>query len=351
MSWQGRSVVVTGGTGFIGGALAARLVELGAQVIVPTRDKRRIGRGSGAIRYIAARDMAAALPGVSALFNLAYDFRRSAEENIALYAKTADACAAAKVPMLVQASSIAVYDDWPLGDVTEASPCDAPGHDYKVAKRAIERDIEARVSAGQFDAVILQPTIVYGPGSPQWADALAEKMAGGTLILPDRDDGLCNGLYIDDLVSAFIAAAELKRGGAKRFIVSGPDAFPWNRLLGAYAEACGASVRHEPTAPYMPRPAAKPSALSVLVKRASAIAASLIGTARLERLRGWAMARKPGPRIWRPAAENPKLFLGTGVAHSDTMRARLFVPQVGAEDGIARTAAYIRAKYFQHPSP
>jgi len=344
MSWQGRSVCITGGTGFIGGALARRLAELGAQVIIPTRDKSRIG-GNGPIRYIAARDMAASLPGVSALFNLAYDFRRSAPENISLYAKTADACAAARVPMLVQASSIAVYDDWPLADVTEASPCDAPGHDYKLAKRAIERDIERRVAKGQFDAVILQPTIVYGPGSPQWADALAEKMAGGALILPDADQGLCNGLYIDDLVSAFIAAAELERGCAERFIVSGPEAFPWNRLFAAYAEACGATVRHERIAPFVPRPAAPPSVLSALVKRASALAASVIGTARLETLRAWAMARTHGPRIWNPAAENPKLFLGTGVAHIDKMRVHLCAPQVGAEEGIQHTRNYIRAKY------
>lgn len=350
MSWQGRSVVVTGGTGFIGGALANRLAELGAQVIVPTRDRRRIG-GDKPIRYIAARDMAGALPGVSALFNLAYDFRRSAQENIALYAATADACAAAKVPMLVQASSIAVYDGWPLEDVSEASPCDAPGHEYKNAKRAIERDIEARVAQGQFDAVILQPTIVYGPGSPQWADALAEKMAGGALVLPDTDDGQCNGLYIDDLVSAFIAAAERTSGGAERFIVSGPEAFPWNRMLSAYAEACGAEVRHEPTAPYVPSAPKPPSALSKLLQRTSALVASLIGTARLEKLRGWAMTRKPGPRVWRPAAENPKLFLGTGVARTDTMRARLYVPQVSAEEGLARTCAALRAKYFKHPSP
>lgn len=350
MSWQGRSVVVTGGTGFIGGALSNQLAELGAQVIVPTRDKSRIG-DVGPIRYIAARDLAGVLPGTSALFNLAYDFRRSAADNIALYATTADACATAKVSMLVQASSIAVYDDWPLGDVTEASPCDAPGHDYKLAKRAIERDIERRVGEGQFDAVILQPTIVYGPGSPQWAEALAEKMAGGTLVLPDRDDGLCNGLYIDDLVNAFVAAGERTSGGAERFIISGPEVFPWNRMLSAYAEACGAEVRREAVAPYAPSAPKPPSALSMLVQRTSALAASLIGTARLERLRAWVMARKPGPRIWRPAAENPKLFLGTGVARTDTMRARLYVPQVSAEEGLARTCTALRAKYFKHPSP
>jgi nucleoside-diphosphate-sugar epimerase len=346
MNWQGRAALVTGGTGFIGGALVARLAELGAQVIVPTRNRARIGKsGHPHVRHIHSADMVAALAEVSAVFNLAYDFRRSAEENMALYAKTADACAAAKVPMLVQASSIAVYDDWPVRDVTEASPCDGPGHDYKIAKRAIERDIAARVSAGQFDAVILQPTIVYGPGSAQWVDALVEKMAGGSVILPENGDGLCNGLYIDDLVNAFIAAAGLERGNAERFIVSGPQPFLWNTLFTSYAEACGAEILYEKVVPYVPSAPRPSSRLSALVRYASATAAGLIGTARLEALRARLMALKPGPRIFMPASDNPRLYLSRGIASTEKMRAQLHQPQIGAEEGLRRTQAYIRAKY------
>lgn len=346
LPWQGRTALVTGGTGFIGGALVARLAELGGKVIVPTRDRARIGKSDHLhIRYIPGMDMAQSLDGVSAVFNLAYDFRRSAKENIALYEKIADACAAAKVPMLVQASSIAVYDDWPMKDVTEASPCDGPGHDYKIAKRTMERDIAARVRAGQFDAVILQPTIVYGPGSPQWVDALVEKMVGGTVILPENGDGLCNGLYIDDLVNAFIMAAGLERGGAERFIVSGPQPFLWNALVAAYAEACGARVGYEKVAPYVPIAPTPPSKLSALVKYASATAAGLIGTARLEKIRARVVALQPGPRMFMPAVENPRLYLSRGVAGIEKMRERLYTPGIGAEEGLGRTQAYIRAKY------
>lgn len=346
LPWQGRTALVTGGTGFIGGALVARLAELGAQVIVPTRDRSRIGKSSHPhIRFIASADMPQSLAGVSAVFNLAYDFRRSARDNIALYTKTTDACAAAKVPMLVQASSIAVYDDWPVKDVTEASPCDGPGHDYKIAKRAMERDIAARVAAGQFDAVILQPTIVYGPGSPQWVDALVEKMAGGVAILPENGDGLCNGLYIDDLVNAFILAAGLERGNAERYIVSGPQPFLWNALFAAYAEACGARIGYEKVAPYEPSAPRPPSRLSALVKYASATAAGLIGTARLEKLRAQVTALKPGPRVFMPAAENPRLYLSRGVASIEKIREHLYTPGIGAEEGLGRCQAYIRAKY------
>lgn len=346
LPWAGRTALVTGGTGFIGGALVTRLAELGAKVIVPTRDRTLIGKsGHLHVRYVSSADMAQSLAGVSAVFNLAYDFRRSAKDNIALYTKVADACAAAKVPMLVQASSIAVYDDWPVKDVTEASPCDGPGHDYKIAKRAVELDIEARVAAGQFDAVILQPTIVYGPGSSQWVDALVEKMAGGVAVLPENGDGLCNGLYIDDLVNAFIMAANLERGNAERFIISGPQPFLWNALFAAYAEACGARLGYEKVAPYVPSAPAPPSKLSALVKYASATAAGVIGTARLEKIRTRVMAMKPGDRVFMPAADNPRLYLSRGVASIEKMREHLYTPGVGAEEGLGRTQAYIREKY------
>ena len=356
--WNGRRVVVTGGTGFIGGALVQRLVELGAHVLVPTRDKSRIGSGGERIDYVRAdignpRDAHALVSGADILFNLAYDFRRTADENIMLYTVLADACAAQGVARLVQTSSIAVYDDWPLKDVDENSPCDMPRHAYKAAKRAIEKDIAARVSAGQFDAVILQPTIVYGPASPQWTDILVERMHGGAVILPREGLGLCNGLYIDDLVDAFIAAGEMEQGGAERFIVSGPEPFEWSTLFAAYAEACGAQVVYEDMPPYVPPSANNasppPGGLSALVQRLSASLAAHIGTARLERLRKRVMKLKPGSAPYSPSMQDPRLYHGRGVASIAKASAQLCAPKIGPQEGLARTADYIRQVYPPKP--
>lgn len=355
LPWQGRTAFVTGGTGFIGNALAHRLAELGASVIVPTRDRLRIARNDHPhIRYILAPSgdgmkMAELMAGVSTVFNLAYDFRRSAKDNIALYEIIADACASARVQMLVQASSVAVYDGWPAENIDELSPCDGSGHEYKIGKRAIERDIVRRVEAGAFDAVILQPTIVYGPGSPQWVDALVERMAGGALILAENDDGLCNGVFIDDVVEAFVAAAALKRGGAERFIVSGPQPFLWSALFAAYAQACGAAVRYEAPAVNVPEPSVKrgnaTAMFSAPIRQAAAAAAGLIGSRRIERLRARIMRMKPGERIYRPIAENPRLFRARGVASVDKMRAQLCTSTIGAQEGLDRTQDYIRTRY------
>ena len=78
----------------------------------------------------------------------------------------------------------------------------------------MERDLEARVARDDFDATIIQPVNVYGLFSAMWTDAIAERIRAGGLVLPKGFDGLINGVHVDDLVDAFIAAGDLPRGGA-----------------------------------------------------------------------------------------------------------------------------------------
>ena len=92
-------MVITGGTGFIGARLARKLALYGASVTIPTRDRRRAGTEVDPnIRLVAwnPADRASAatvVAGADILFNLAYDFRRSGDANMALYQAIADAAA------------------------------------------------------------------------------------------------------------------------------------------------------------------------------------------------------------------------------------------------------------------
>lgn len=358
--WQGRAVVITGGTGFIGARLARKLALYGASVTIPTRDKSLAGaRVDPNIQLVAwtpadPASVAAAFAGADTLFNLAYDFRRSGEANLALYRAIADAAAKAGVRRFIHASSIAVYDGWPTEDLDESSPSDGAGQSYKMAKREMERDLEARVATGGFDAAIIQPVNVYGPFSEMWTDAPVERIRTRGIALPGGFEGLNNAVYIDDLVDAFIAAGDLPLGGARRFIVAGPAPIPWPEMFAAYAEGCGQSVEIEegqPVAETPQRPAGTSSWLNGLLTQASALLASRIGTSRVKALR----ARIPmlrgghgGP--YRPVQENAAFYRSRAIIHADRAAAELCPPTVSAEEGLARTKAYI-AWRFGSPEP
>jgi nucleoside-diphosphate-sugar epimerase len=344
--WQGRKVAITGGTGFIGARLAHKLALYGASVTIPTRDKRRVGtRIDPNIALVAwntsdAASVSSILAGCDTLYNLAYDFRRSGEANISLYRAIADAAVKAGVERFVHASSIAVYDGWPIEDINENSPCDGPGHEYKMAKRAMEHDLTTRVSRGDFDATIIQPVNVYGPFSAMWTDAIVERICEGGIVLPRGFDGLNNAVHVDDLVDAFIAAGDLARGAARRFIVAGPTPIPWADMFGAYAEACGKAVVFEEWQP-VPQISTRESWLNILAKRASSLLAGWIGTARVSALRTRLSALRGRGGPYRPVPEDPRFFLSRAVVHGDRAASELRPPIVDAAEGLARTKRYI----------
>ena len=356
--WQGRAVVITGGTGFIGARLARKLALYGASVTIPTRDRRLPGTVVDPkirlLRWDPAdrASVATAVTRADTLFNLAYDFRRSGDANLALYRTIADAAAEGGLKRFVHASSIAVYDGWPTEDLNEASPCDGPGHAYKMAKRAMERDLEARVRKGEFDAAIIQPVNVYGPFSAMWTDAIAERIRAAGVVLPRDFDGLNNGVYVDDLVDAFIAAGDLPNGGGQRFIVAGPDPIPWTEMLAAYADGCGRAVKYEELRPTPDGPAPSSSAVSLkrhingLVTKTSAHLATWIGTSRVRALRAQLAALLPprnGP--YRPMREDPRFFSSHAVVDASRAAKKLCSPAIDAAEGLARTRAYIAWRF------
>jgi len=85
----------------------------------------------------------------------------------------------------------------------------------------------------------VQPTIVYGPFSKPWTNAPAENLIYGTVILPDRGEGLCNAVYIDDLVDGMMQAATHPGAIGERFIMSGPEPVTWGDFFEAFAAALG----------------------------------------------------------------------------------------------------------------
>jgi nucleoside-diphosphate-sugar epimerase len=295
--------------------------------------------------------------GQDVAFGLAYDFKRSGADNVALHVEFADACERRGVRRLVHLSSVAVYDDWPSGTLDERSPRDARGSEYKIAKRAIEIDLARRAAAGALSSAILQPTIVYGAFSAQWTDRFVARVRDGVVELPGDGLGTCSGVYVDDVVDALMAAAVRPDAGDATWIISGARPFDWVTLIGGCADALGRALEYgdaQGEAPARSRVGAiinDPLRIAnwAPVHRMLAILRDRLGDERVERLRERVVALRArgGPSVYRPADDDPSLYLARGVCSIEKARRELnFTPAFEIDEGMRRTRDYIRWRYL-----
>jgi nucleoside-diphosphate-sugar epimerase len=358
---QGKPVLVTGATGFLGARLVERLVrDHGAKVTAAVRNPQRAVRIKGLDVALTRIDLdgqanpEAMVAGQEIVFNLAYDFRRSAADNLAGFDSLTAACVKAGVGRFVQVSSIAVYDAWPVGELTEASPCDGPGYDYKVAKREMER----RLLASSLPAVMLQPTLIYGPDSAQWTDRYAQQLRYGIVVLPAEGQGLCNAVHVDEVVDALILAATAPGAVGETFIISGAQPMTWAQLLGSYAQAVGrpqalSLVQMEPPPPPQPGGSSGGGGLGALantpaVRKVLGLVEAALGERAIEQLRKAALKAQSrgGTLVHSPDAETYRLFTAQGPCRVDKAGRLLgYKPAADPAPALAQTADYVRRRF------
>ncbi len=253
-SLAGRKILVTGGTGFIGGRLVERLMlEVRAEVRALVRTYTHASRLSRFPLELVEGDVTdaqavrKAAEGCDAIFHCAYGTsgtqRQRARVNLHGTDSVLRGAAAAGVRRMVHMSTLMVYGATADGDLDENAPRQFFGDAYSDSKLRAERLALAFGKSHDLEVTVIQPTAVYGPFGGVWTKNVMSQLASGRVILVDGGSGLCNAVYIDDLVSAMLLAAVEPGAAGEAFLVSGEEPFPWSELYGAFETMMGVKER------------------------------------------------------------------------------------------------------------
>jgi nucleoside-diphosphate-sugar epimerase len=249
----GKRVLVTGGTGFIGGRLIERLVlECHAivRVLVHTFDRAyRIARFPIELVRgdITQRDdVEQAIAECEMVFHCAYgnagDDEKRRLVNVEGTKNILEAALRAGAKRVVHLSTVAVYG-WgtPDGSLDETAPRRYSGNAYSDSKLDSEQLALRYTEEHGLPVVVLQPTVVYGPFSLPWTVNVLRQLQTGRVILVNDGDGLCNAVYVDDVVSAILRAAMTDQATGEAFLIAGEGPITWREFYGGFERILGLS--------------------------------------------------------------------------------------------------------------
>lgn len=242
-----RRVLVTGAGGFIGGRMVEMLHASGAATVRASVRRwstaARIGRLPVEIvlsDITRPEDCARAVEGMDFVIHCAVGSREvivDGTRNLLQAAKDAG------VRRVVHLSTIDVYGQ-ATGKVDESLAFVPTGRVYGDNK--IDAEYVAREFAEKgMEIVVLRPTIVYGPFSGLWTVEFAERLQNPPWLLPESvSSGLCNLVYVDDLVAAAMVSLSHPRAPGRAFNINGPDRPTWNAYFRALNDAMGLPPLH-----------------------------------------------------------------------------------------------------------
>ena len=269
---SGDKVLVTGASGFVGSAVAAKLVERGFSVRALVRATSPRTHLAGLdLEYVQgdlrdAETIRPAMAGVRYLFHVAADYRLWARDrneivinNVTGTRVMMEEALRAGVERIVYTSSVATLAVQRDGtSVDETVPLDelkAIGA-YKRSKVAAERLVERMIAQQGLPAVIVNPSTPIGPRDvkPTPTGRIIVEAARGRM--PAFVDTGLNLVHVDDVAQGHLAALDRGKIG-ERYILGGQNV-QFSEMLAVIANLIG----RRPPRVRLPRSAIVPLALA-----------------------------------------------------------------------------------------
>jgi len=236
-------IFITGGTGFVGHHLVARLLRAGEELRLLSRGPAEVPGAEIVQGDIADPSaFAASLEGCSAVIQLVGIIRetgRSTFERVHVVGtqNVVDACKEAGVTRLLHMSALGARPE-------------APSRYHRSKWQA-----EEIVRQSGLEATIFRPSVIFGAGNafiPQIRDLLRRS------VIPVIGNGmsLSQPIWVEDVVSCFVDALG-KPGTIGRFYqLGGPETYGFEQLIDLVAEADGVEKQKIHLPPILVRPVA-----------------------------------------------------------------------------------------------
>jgi nucleoside-diphosphate-sugar epimerase len=252
MEIYGLRALVTGASGFIGGRLSERLAgEEGVRVRAMVRSPEKSGRlkklpleiVEGNLLDIQSLHKAAV--GCDLIFHCAAVVRESGDRdeffrtNVEGTLNILKAASEIGVKRFIHFSSVAVYGLNPPDGADETTPYQPCGNRYCDTKIAAEKAVWNFHRDAKLPAVVIRPANVYGPYSNPWTIRPMELVNAGQMMLINDGSGLCNYVYIDNLLDATLRATKRDDSLGQVYLVSDGAVVTWREFFGCYAQMAG----------------------------------------------------------------------------------------------------------------
>ena len=255
MTEERKAVLVTGASGFVGRRLCERLKEAGARVIALGRNPAE-GPWHGFIACDLSREGpgAEALAGIDIIFHLASKAHSLAETPGEAYLyqpvivdgteRLLESAKEAGIGTFIYLSSVKAMGEGnpyqlPLVAMDETWP-HTPQTPYGRAKAEAEERVH---EAGLAHAVILRPTMVFGPGEKGNLPRMIEAVRRERFPPIPETGNRRSMIHVDDVVAFAIRAAQRPIAAGRTYILAHPDAVSTRGLYDAIRESLGKEKR------------------------------------------------------------------------------------------------------------
>ena len=242
-----RTILLIGGSGFIGSAIAAKLGAQGRRVIVPTRRRDRAKHlillpTADVVQADVndAQTLAGLMHGVDAVINLVGILhsdtgtpfgRRFKAVHVDLPRKVAEACVAAGVPRLLHMSSLGADMNGPSMYLRSKAAGEA----------AVREALQGSAGAPRVAFTVFRPSVVFGRGD-KFINLFAMMQRYAPFVLLGRADAKLQPVWVEDVAQAFVNALDEPRTYEHAYDLAGPKVYTLKQLV-QYAGAVSGYAR------------------------------------------------------------------------------------------------------------